>query len=119
VSTAATLGEELAQLGLAVAEARAHLAAGRDLGLAAFAERVEALCTEIAGRPREEALRYGPVLLRLRDELDGLAAEVRELLRGPDGRTEDPTEDPAEDPADDPADDPTDHRPQARLTGGN
>ncbi len=98
MSTAEAIGEELALLGLAVAEARAHLAAGRDLGLAAFAERVEALCAEIAGRPREEAARYGPVLLRLRDELDRLAAEVRELLGGPDGRTND--------------------RPQARPTGG-
>ena len=102
MSTAEAIGEELALLGLAVAEARAHLAAGRDLGLAAFAERVEALCAEIAGRPREETARYGPVLLRLRDELDGLAAEVREVLGGPGGRTEGPTDD----------------RPQARPTGG-
>jgi hypothetical protein len=98
MSTAATLGEELAQLGLAVAEARAHLAVGRDLGLAAFAERVEALCAAIAARPREEALRYGPVLLRLRADLDGLAAEVRAMVGGPDDRTDDD--------------------PQARPTGG-
>ncbi len=102
MSPPASIGEELAQLGLAVAEARAHLAAGRDLGLAAFEERVEALCAEIAARPREEALRYGPVLLKLRDELDGLAAEVRAMAGGPDDRTEAATDDD----------------PRARPTGG-
>ncbi len=88
MSAAPKIDEELARLGLAVAEARANLASGRDLGLAAFEARVEALCAEIARRPRDEALRYGPVLLKLRDELDGLAAEVREQIADPDGPAE-------------------------------
>jgi hypothetical protein len=86
MSVAAAIAEELVLLGLAVAEARAHLMAGRDLDLAAFAGLLEELCAVIAAQPREDALRHGPVLLRLRDELDGLAADIGEMLDAPQAR---------------------------------
>jgi hypothetical protein len=86
MKVAAAIGEDLVLLGLAVAETRARVVAGGDLDLADFARRLEELCADIATQPREDAVRHGPILLRLRDELDGLAADIGELLDAPQAR---------------------------------
>ncbi len=80
MSAATPIGDELALLSLAVAEARAQVAKRRPVDMAVFAERLEALCTRIGAEPRPEIARYAPDLVKLRDDLDRLANEIRDMV---------------------------------------
>ena len=80
MSAQTPIADELALLGLAVAEARAQVAARRPVDLAAFAVRLEALCARIGGESRPEMTRLAPDLVKLRDELDRLAVDIREMV---------------------------------------
>ena len=81
MSAATPIGDELALLSLAVAEARAQVAKRQPVDMAAFAERLEALCTRIGAEPRPEIARYAPDLMKLRDALDQLATEIRDMVQ--------------------------------------
>ena len=80
MSAASPIGDELALLSLAVAEARKQVAKRHPVDMAAFAERLEALCTRIGAEPRPEIARYAPDLMKLRDALDQLATEIRDMV---------------------------------------
>ena len=81
MSAATPIGDELALLGLAVAEARAQVAKRRPVDMAMFAERLETLCTRIGAESRPEIARYAPDLVKLRDDLDKLATEIRDMVQ--------------------------------------
>jgi hypothetical protein len=80
VSAARPIGDELALLSLAVAAARAQVANRRPVDMAVFAVRLEALCRRIGAEPRPEMARLAPDLVKLRDELDLLAVDIREMV---------------------------------------
>ncbi len=80
MSAETPIADELALLSLAVAEARAQVAKRHPVDMAAFAQRLEALCTRIGAAPGPEIARYAPDLMKLRDDLGQLAAEIREMV---------------------------------------
>jgi len=95
VSAATPIADELALLSLAVAEARAQVAKRRPVDMSVFAVRLEVLCTRIGAAPRPKIARFAPDLVKLRDELDRLARDIKEMVEelsalAPGGETEHP-----------------------------
>ena len=95
MSAATPIADELALLSLAIAEARARVAKRRPVDMAAFAARLEALCTRLGAEPRAEIARFAPDLVKLRDELNRLAGDIKQMVEdlsalAQDGETEHP-----------------------------